>query len=125
MYKRIASATSNTELHELQVEMIDRFGLISDHLRNLFQITSLKFYARSIGVSKLEAGPEDGRIEFSSNTSVEPLAIVELVQGQPDIYRLQGSSILKFKHKMETAAQRIQKATDLLYLLTPAVSSSQ
>jgi transcription-repair coupling factor (superfamily II helicase) len=125
MYKRIASATSNTELHELQVEMIDRFGLISDHLRNLFQITSLKFYARSIGVNKLEAGPEGGRIEFSSNTSVEPLAIVELVQGQPDIYRLQGSSILKFKHKMETAAQRIQKATDLLYLLTPAVSSSQ
>ncbi|MEJ6611836.1 MAG: helicase-related protein, partial [Porticoccus sp.] len=125
MYKRIASATSNTELHELQVEMIDRFGLISDHLRNLFQITSLKFYARSIGVSKLEAGPEGGRIEFSSNTSVEPLAIVELVQGQPDIYRLQGSNILKFKHKMETATQRIQKATDLLYLLTPAVSSSQ
>ena len=125
MYKRVANAVSDAELHELQVEMIDRFGLLSDHLKNLFQVTSLKLYARSIGISRLETGPEGGRIEFSPNTSVEPLAIVELVQDQPNIYRLQGSSTLKFKYKMETAAQRIQQATDLLYLLAPAVSSRQ
>jgi transcription-repair coupling factor (superfamily II helicase) len=125
MYKRVANAVSDAELHELQVEMIDRFGLLSDHLKNLFQVTSLKLYARSIGISRLETGPEGGRIEFSPNTSVEPLAIVELVQDQPNIYHLQGSSTLKFKHKMETAAQRIQQATDLLYLLAPAVSSRQ
>ena len=125
MYKRVANAVSDAELHELQVEMIDRFGLLSDHLKNLFQVTSLKLYARSIGISRLETGPEGGRIEFSPNTSVEPLVIVELVQDQPNIYRLQGSSTLKFKYKMETAAQRIQQATDLLYLLAPAVSSRQ
>ena len=125
MYKRIANAASDAELYELQVEMIDRFGLIGDHLKNLFQVTSLKLYARSIGINRLEAGAEGGRIEFSSNTSVEPLAIVELVQGQPNIYCLQGSSTLKFKYKMETAAQRIQQATDLLYLLAPAASSRQ
>ena len=41
-YKRIANARSNAELDELQVELIDRFGLLPPPLKTLFAITSLK-----------------------------------------------------------------------------------
>ena len=40
-YKRIASASDTIELRELQVEMIDRFGLLPDPARNLFALARL------------------------------------------------------------------------------------
>ncbi len=39
LYKRIASARDADGLRELQVEMIDRFGLLPDPVKNLFAVT--------------------------------------------------------------------------------------
>ncbi|MCU0836579.1 MAG: transcription-repair coupling factor, partial [Chromatiaceae bacterium] len=64
MYKRIASAASAEELRELQVEMIDRFGLLPEPSKNLFAITELKLKAQPFGIRKIEAGPAGGRILF-------------------------------------------------------------
>ena len=119
-YKRIANAVSDSELRELQVEMIDRFGLINGYLKNLFHVTSIKLYARKLGVTKLETGSKDGRIEFASTTSIDPITLVELVQKQPGIYHFQGPNGLKFNYEMETSDQRIQGATNLLGLLEPS-----
>ena len=119
MYKRIANAESENDLKELQVEMIDRFGLLPNYLKNLFQVTSLKLKAREIGINKIETGPMGGRVDFGSDTLVEPLTIVQLVQQAPDIYRLQGASTLKFTATMDTAEQRIQNTNELLSLLAP------
>jgi transcription-repair coupling factor (superfamily II helicase) len=117
MYKRIANAESENDLKELQVEMIDRFGLLPNYLKNLFQVTSLKLKAREIGINKIETGPMGGRVDFGSDTLVQPLTIVQLVQQTPDIYRLQGASTLKFTATMDTAEQRIQNTNELLNLL--------
>jgi len=54
-YKRIASASDKTELRELQVEMIDRFGLLPDPTKNLFRITELKLGATPLGIKKLKS----------------------------------------------------------------------
>ena len=42
LYKRIASAADSAALRELQVEMIDRFGLLPDATKNLFAIAELR-----------------------------------------------------------------------------------
>ena len=44
LYKRISRASSDLELREIQVEMIDRFGLLPDATRNLFKITQTKLF---------------------------------------------------------------------------------
>ena len=41
LYKRIAAATSDNELRDLQVEMIDRFGLLPVQVKNLFLVAQL------------------------------------------------------------------------------------
>jgi transcription-repair coupling factor (superfamily II helicase) len=117
MYKRIANASSDDELRELQVEMIDRFGLLHNYLKNLFHVTSIKLQARALGITKVETGPMGGRVEFASDTVVEPIVIVQLVQQQPDTYRLQGATTLRFTVAMDTAEQRIHQAQELLQLL--------
>ena len=125
MYKRIANANSEGELRELQVEMIDRFGLLHNYLKNLFQVTSIKLQARALGITKVETGPMGGRIEFGRDTTVEPLVIVQLVQQQPDTYRLQGATTLRFTVAMDTAEQRIHQAQEILHLLAPTGKSTQ
>lgn len=119
MYKRLAGANGEEALRELQVEMIDRFGLLPESTKNLFRVTQLKLQAETLGITKLEASARSGRIEFSSETQVDPFSIVQLVQSQPQVYRLDGANQLKFTLNMDTNEQRLQAVTELLTRLTP------
>ena len=114
MYKRIANANNDDDLRELQVEMIDRFGLLPDPVKNLFQVTAIKLNAQKMKIVKIEAGPLAGRVEFNAETDVDPLTIVKMVQTQPAIYRMEGATFLKFNQSMEAPAARIQTVNDLL-----------
>jgi transcription-repair coupling factor (superfamily II helicase) len=107
LYKRIASVKAAEDLDELQVEMIDRFGLLPDATKNLMQVTRLKLLAEQLGINKVEANKEFGRIEFGGNTSIDPLTIVKLVQTRPQTYRLDGATHLRFFATMEDPAERI------------------
>ncbi len=51
LYKRIASAADEASLRDLQVEMIDRFGLLPAQTKHLFQIAEIRQKARAIGIS--------------------------------------------------------------------------
>jgi transcription-repair coupling factor (superfamily II helicase) len=119
MYKRLANAESEEALRDLQVEMIDRFGLLPEPTKNLIRVTQLKLTAQRLGIAKLEAGARSGRIEFSGETRVDPLNIVQLVQSQPQFYRLEGANHLKFALDMENSETRLRVVADLLERLTP------
>ncbi|MEZ5528932.1 MAG: transcription-repair coupling factor [Porticoccaceae bacterium] len=125
MYKRIANAASEDDLKELQVEMIDRFGLLPDYLKNLFRVTALKLQARQLGIHKVESGPAGGRVEFGSDTLVDPLTIVQMVQKEPAVFKLQGASTLKFAVPTNTAEQRLVQVQALLNRLTPQEKGRQ
>ncbi|MBX3689394.1 MAG: transcription-repair coupling factor [Dokdonella sp.] len=117
LYKRIASARSDEELRELQVEMIDRFGLLPDPLKHLFAVTSLKLAATPLGIRKLELGPQGGRVLFTPKPAIEPLTIIRLIQSQPRVYALDGQDKLKFKMPLEGSSERLRAAGDLLRTL--------
>ncbi|MBR9911476.1 MAG: transcription-repair coupling factor [Gammaproteobacteria bacterium] len=114
IYKRIAGAANDEALRELQVEMIDRFGLLPEPCKTLFKTSSLKLLAKQLGVRKLEAGQSGGRIEFDSVTQVDPLTIVKMVQSKPQHYRLEGANVLKFSFDMHNGETRLKRVTELL-----------
>ncbi|MEN8259956.1 MAG: transcription-repair coupling factor, partial [Pseudomonadota bacterium] len=64
LYKRIASAQNAEELYDLQVEMIDRFGLLPEATKTLFSSAELKQAADHLGIRKIECGASGGRIIF-------------------------------------------------------------
>jgi len=117
LYKRIASATSKDQLRELQVEMIDRFGLLPESSKNLFKVTELKLKATSLGIEKLEASAKGGVIEFATETQVDPLTLVKLVQTRPQQYKLAGANQLKFTKTMDNAQARIDQLEELMTTL--------
>lgn len=108
LYKRICNAKSEEELNELQVEMIDRFGLLPDPVKNLFTVTAIKLEAEQLGISKIDAGPSGGRLEFSGETHVDPMRLVKLIQTQPKRYKLEGGDKLRFILPSEDATQRFE-----------------
>ena len=119
MYKRLANADSSEALRDLQVEMIDRFGLLPEAVKNLFRVTQIKISAEQLGITKIEANSRGGKVEFASDTKVDPLQIVKLVQSQPRAYKLEGANQLKFALELEATEKRLQCLTDLLEYLTP------
>ncbi|MBO9663022.1 transcription-repair coupling factor [Dokdonella sp.] len=117
LYKRIASARDEEGLRDLQVEMIDRFGLLPDPLKHLFAVTSLKLAATPLGIRKLEIGANGGRVIFRPQPAIEPMTVIRLIQSQPRVYALDGQDKLKFKMPLEGASERLRAAGDLLATL--------
>jgi len=119
LYKRIASAPSEEELKELQVEMIDRFGLLPEPTKHLIRLTLLKLQAEELGIAKIDAGPQGGRIEFAAHTSVDPMVLIKLIQSQPKRYKFEGATVLKFQVPMERPEDRFNTLEALLERLHP------
>ena len=118
LYKRISGAETKQDLKELQVEMIDRFGLLPQEVKNLIIATELRIEAMPLGIIKLEAGAKGGRIEFRPNTNIDPMALVKLVQQQPNLYKLQGGNKLVFDIAMIDAQSRITTVSGIINYLT-------
>ncbi|MEW5248446.1 transcription-repair coupling factor [Microbulbifer discodermiae] len=114
MYKRIANAADRSALKELQVEMIDRFGLLPEPVKHLFHTTEIKLRANTMGIRKLEASAARGRIEFAEDTRVDPLTLVKLVQTQPGRYQLAGANQLNFSLDEGGAEQRLEEVSGVL-----------
>jgi len=114
LYKRISNAETQDQLRELQVEMIDRFGLLPEPVKNLFRVTTLKLLAENLGIKKLDAGEKGGKIEFDQETTIDPGSIVELVQSEPQRYKLATANQLIFDDKMGKIDTRFTKVERLL-----------
>jgi transcription-repair coupling factor (superfamily II helicase) len=114
LYKRIAGARDADALRELQVEMIDRFGLLPDPVKQLFAVTAIKLGANALGVRKLDLGDKGGRILFKPQPNIDPLRVIKLIQTQPKVYALDGQDKLKIRLELPGAAERLGTARELL-----------
>jgi len=114
LYKRISNAASDDALDELQVEMIDRFGLLPEPVKNLFAVSALKLKAQALGIKKIDAGPNGGRLEFSNDTTVDPRRLIQLIQKEPKRYKLEGGDTLRFTDTMNVNETRLKFVHALL-----------
>ncbi len=113
-YKRIASAESMDELRELKVEMIDRFGLLPPPANNLFDVTALKLRAQPYGIRKIEAGPSGGKLHFDASPTIDPMRLIELIQRQPNTFKLDGNDKLRFFADLADVETRVASVIAIL-----------
>ncbi|OEY67114.1 transcription-repair coupling factor [Marinobacter sp. X15-166B] len=114
LYKRIASCNTQDALKELQVEMIDRFGLLPEPVKNLVRQTELRLQAEALGITKIDAGNQWARFEFGATTPIDPLVLVNKVQHAPDRYRLEGANSFRFRLKDTTTDGKLNGVADML-----------
>jgi transcription-repair coupling factor (superfamily II helicase) len=108
LYKRISNIQSITELDEIRVELIDRFGLLPDAAKNLFSLTRLKILTMSIGIKKVDATENTVRIVFSDKASIDPGKLIMLIQTQSDTYKFNGKDTLYIYKQMHECDDRIK-----------------
>ena len=95
LYKRIAAAANAEELRELQVEMIDRFGLLPQPAKNLFRIAEFKQAARALGSAqdRRRPGRRLGDVR-SRHQASSPATLIRYVQQNSRTHRLEGGTKL-------------------------------
>lgn len=114
MYKQISNAVNREQLHQLQIELIDRFGLLPQPVKHLFLLTELKWVAVKLGIKTLHAGSERGKIEFEENPNINAGALIKMIQLQPKRYQLAGPHQLKFILDSVSNEDRINEVNELL-----------
>lgn len=118
LYKRISAARDEDALRELQVELIDRFGLLPDPVKHLFAIAELKLEATRMGIKKLVLGEKGGRVQFVERPNIDPMSLIKLIQSQPNRYRMDGPEKLRIVDAdLPDFASRMKQAQGLFTLL--------
>lgn len=114
LYKRIAQAKSKSQLDEVQVEMIDRFGLLPDATKQLFVQAEIRLRAQKIGISTIDVSAGGGSVKFENTTPVPVNALIQLLQSNPKEFKLAGSDTLRFVTNLESTVERQEYVDGLL-----------
>ncbi|MGR9088096.1 MAG: transcription-repair coupling factor, partial [Gammaproteobacteria bacterium] len=117
LYKRIASAETPDDLRELQVEMIDRFGLLPPQAKTLFSVTELKQKAEKMGIRKIEANAAGGRLVFAKEPKINTEQLITLIQTQAQIYKFDGADKLRFICRFDSTEQKLEFIANLMQKL--------
>jgi transcription-repair coupling factor (superfamily II helicase) len=114
LYKRIAQAVNLDVLNDIQIEMIDRFGLLPNATKQLFIQAEIRLRAQALGISEIDVGASGGTVSFEATTPVPVEALIGLLQSNPKEFTLAKSDTLRFKSTLESNDARRQYIEALL-----------
>jgi len=119
LYKRIANTENDEALAELRVELIDRFGLLPPQTVQLFETARVRRQAEVLGIERLELSAGGGRLLFSPEPSIDPGALIRLIQREPATCRFDGKRTLRITREFAEPAEAHAFLHALLDELTP------
>lgn len=118
-YKRIANTQDEAQIREIEVEMIDRFGLLPQQVKNLLTATKIKQWGEALNLKKIDAHSNMIRIHFGSQPKIDPIKLIQFIQLQPKKTQLKGQSELKYLDDMSNLEQRVNQIQFILHTLKP------
>lgn len=118
MYKKLANCKNSDELDDVQIELIDRFGLLPQAAKNLVEVSLLKITASDMKINKIEATSKSGIIEFDPQANIDPGYLIQLVQKQANKFAFDGPTRLRFIHNTDADNTRVAFVSDMLQQFT-------
>lgn len=113
-YKRISNTDTQEKLDNIRMELIDRFGIPPQAVKQLFSVHQVRLKAEQLGITKVDVNTNGGYIEFSPETPVQAISIIQLMQKNPTHYRMEGGQRLKLTVHLSEYEERIQFIVTLL-----------
>lgn len=114
MYKKLANCQDLEEIDNIQIEFIDRFGLLPQAAKNLVQQAAIKLAAAEININKIEANDLGGTIEFDQEAKIDPGYLIQMIQKKPTLYRFDGPTKIRFMHKTPANHERLDYVLKLI-----------
>jgi len=118
LYKRISNASNQDALDDIRVELIDRFGLLPDYLKNLFTVTEIKLAAQPMGIIKIEVTDSAIKIQFDEQPNINHVKLIELIQTQSSLYHFDGKQTLRILKVTEEIHERAKQIYDVINTLS-------
>ena len=113
-YKRISNTDTQEKIDNIRMELIDRFGIPPQPVKQLFSVHQIRLRAEQLGITKVDINSNGGYIEFSPDTPVQAISIIQLMQKNPSYYRMEGGQRLKVMVQLAEYDKRIQFIVELL-----------
>ncbi len=88
LYRRIARARDDAALRLLFEEISDRFGRMPEVVRRTLELSRLRWRARQLRLLSIRAGAQGWIIAFSEQSPIDPMALMQRVQQQPQYFRM-------------------------------------
>ncbi len=121
VYKRLANCEDLDQILAIQEELVDRFGDLHPAVRALLEVHRLRIGSRSLGIRRLDAGPEIIQIQFVARPPIEPETIIGLIRKQRG-WRMSGPDKLRIERVSGTLEDRARACRDVLALLSPSAA---
>jgi len=113
MYKRVAGVETESQLHDVRSELVDRYGETPRAVRNLLEYAALKLQAMRVGANAIERKREFVNIKFRQNAAIDPGKLARFVASQRGT-QFTPDGTLKFSIKISSAEGILQTLRDLL-----------
>lgn len=108
LYKRMANCEEDSELDDMQRELIDRFGLLPEPARALLDSHRLRIAAKPLGILRIDASSESILIQFVPNPPIAAERIITLIQSSRE-FNLSGPDKLKIQIKLPNVTERVKQ----------------
>jgi transcription-repair coupling factor (superfamily II helicase) len=109
-----AKIKNTDNLDEIKMELIDRFGLLPMEAKNLFASYELRALCERVGILSINAFNDRVLIEFDKDAQVDFAKIINLIQTQPQEYKLKNNNTLSYFYKNKNDLERIDLITNLI-----------
>ena len=102
LYQRLSSLNNIEEGEDLKLEMVDRYGPLTEEVENLLRMMQLRTQLRANAVAKFELAGLQLRIGFDNNAPVDPGKLVQVIKSNSTRYKLKGSTLMVNLNPKET-----------------------
>ena len=123
LYKRFAGTGDFSELMGLREELVDRFGDLPDQAKSFYETHRLRLEMTGFGIKKIDATPSSIQIQFIPNPPIDPMKIIQLIQGSKNI-QLNGQDKLKVLPPKEHDFEKLEQRLDFIRKILRSLNES-
>lgn len=104
-YKRLAQVKNKEDLYQIQEEIADRYGKLTQEAKNLILTHRIRVEAKPLGVLKIDAGEDSIIFTFKDKPSFDPGKFFRMLQANRNM-RMLGPNRLRLDTYSDTAEKR-------------------
>jgi transcription-repair coupling factor (superfamily II helicase) len=114
-YKRLSQCETADEVNELRVELIDRFGLLPDQAKNLFEIKLLQLKSKVFDIKSISVNQHGATVKFDTKDETILRKLIDLIQNKHQQYKPMPNNAIRIMGDYLQAEQRFE-AVEQLFL---------
>ena len=114
LYRRISALSDDAGIHDLQGEMLDRFGPLPAPVTTLLDVVHLRNKCRKLNIDKIETGEKGVVIGFYGNNFPAPQALLEYIMARPGLLSLRPDQKVVWHRRWPDSRSRLEAIATLL-----------